>query len=302
VPIQVQVTMETTGRMLVGSEIGAALTAIGAMRPDVFGINCATGPAEMQEHLRYLSQYATMPISVLPNAGLPSVVDGRTHYDLTPEKLAEFHRHHVTDLGIGVVGGCCGTTPAHLKAVVDAVRGLAAPRRTALIEPSVSSIYSSVPVKQDNSFLIIGERTNTNGSKAFRDAMIAGDWDNCTKMATEQIREGAHVLDVCVDYVGRDGVVDMDEIASRFGTQASVPLVLDSTEPQVMEAGLERIAIVSSEDVLNKLAVDRMVNATPASAPYDIGFFEDPAIAQLWLMDPRHGQRVQNAVPGNGVR
>ena len=252
VPIQVQVTMETTGRMLVGSEIGAALTAIGAMRPDVFGINCATGPAEMQEHLRYLSQYATMPVSVLPNAGLPSVVDGRTHYDLTPEKLAEFHRHHVTDLGIGVVGGCCGTTPAHLKAVVDAVRGLAAPRRSALIEPSVSSIYSSVPVKQDNSFLIIGERTNTNGSKAFRDAMIAGDWDNCTKMATEQIREGAHVLDVCVDYVGRDGVVDMDEIASRFGTQASVPLVLDSTEPQVMEAGLMHIggrAILNSANL-----------------------------------------------------
>ena len=252
VPIQVQVTMETTGRMLVGSEIGAALTAIGAMRPDVFGINCATGPAEMQEHLRYLSQYATMPISVLPNAGLPSVVDGRTHYDLTPDKLAEFHRHHVTDLGVGVVGGCCGTTPAHLKAVVDAVRGLEAPCRSAIIEPSVSSIYSSVPVKQDNSFLIIGERTNTNGSKAFREAMIAGDWDNCTKMATEQIREGAHVLDVCVDYVGRDGVVDMDEIASRFGTQASVPLVLDSTEPQVMEAGLMHIggrAILNSANL-----------------------------------------------------
>ena len=252
VPIQVQVTMETTGRMLVGSEIGAALTAIGAMRPDVFGINCATGPAEMQEHLRYLSQYATMPVSVLPNAGLPSVVDGRTHYDLSPEKLAEFHRHHVTDLGVGVVGGCCGTTPAHLKAVVDAVRGLEAPRRSAIVEPSVSSIYSSVPVKQDNSFLIIGERTNTNGSKAFREAMIAGDWDNCTKMATEQIREGAHILDVCVDYVGRDGVVDMDEIASRFGTQASVPLVLDSTEPQVMEAGLMHIggrAILNSANL-----------------------------------------------------
>ncbi len=252
VPIQVQVTMETTGRMLVGSEIGAALTAIGAMRPDVFGINCATGPAEMQEHLRYLGRHATMPISVLPNAGLPSVVDGRTHYDLSPEKLAEFHHHHVTDLGVGIVGGCCGTTPAHLKAVVDAVGGLAAPRRSPEIEPSVSSIYSSVPVRQDNSFLIIGERTNTNGSKAFRDAMIAGDWDNCTKMATEQIREGAHVLDVCVDYVGRDGVVDMDEIASRFGTQASVPLVLDSTEPQVMEAGLMHIggrAILNSANL-----------------------------------------------------
>ena len=252
IPIQVQVTMETTGRMLVGSEIGAALTAISAMKPDVFGINCATGPAEMQEHLRYLSQNASMPISVLPNAGLPSIVDGRTHYDLTPAELAKFHHHHVNDLGIGIVGGCCGTTPAHLKAVVDAVSGMSAPRRTPIIEPSVASIYSSVPMVQDKSFLIIGERTNTNGSKAFREAMIAGDWDNCSKMATEQIREGAHVLDVCVDYVGRDGAIDMDEIASRFATQASVPLVLDSTEPQVLEAGLMHIggrAILNSANL-----------------------------------------------------
>ncbi len=252
VPIQVQVTMETTGRMLVGSEIGAALTAIGAMRPDVFGLNCATGPSEMQEHLRYLSQHAPMPISVLPNAGLPSVVDGRTHYDLTAEALADFHRHHVLDLGIGIVGGCCGTTPAHLKAVVDAVSGLSVPVRHPEIEPSVSSIYSSVPIVQDNSFLIIGERTNTNGSRAFRDAMIASDWDSCSKMASEQIREGAHVLDVCVDYVGRDGTIDMDEIAGRFATQASAPLVLDSTEPEVMEAGLVHIggrAILNSANL-----------------------------------------------------
>jgi 5-methyltetrahydrofolate--homocysteine methyltransferase len=238
--------------MLVGSEIGAALTAISAMKPDVFGINCATGPAEMQEHLRHLSQNASMPISVLPNAGLPSIVDGRTHYDLTPAELAKFHHHHVNDLGIGIVGGCCGTTPAHLKAVVDAVSGMAAPKRTPVDEPSVSSIYSSVPMVQDKSFLIIGERTNTNGSKAFRDAMIAGEWDNCSKIATEQIREGAHVLDVCVDYVGRDGAIDMDEIASRFATQASVPLVLDSTEPQVLEAGLMHIggrAILNSANL-----------------------------------------------------
>ncbi len=252
IPIQVQVTMETTGRMLVGSEIGAAVTAIGAMRPDVLGINCATGPAEMQEHLRYLSQHSPVPISVLPNAGLPSVVDGRTHYDLTPPELAEFHAHHVRDLGIGIVGGCCGTTPEHLKAVVDAVRGLTPAPRQPADEPSVSSIYSPVPIDQDNSFLIIGERTNTNGSKAFREAMIAGDWDTCSKMATDQIREGAHVLDVCVDYVGRDGVVDMNEIASRFATQASAPLVLDSTEPPVMEAGLQHIggrAILNSANL-----------------------------------------------------
>jgi 5-methyltetrahydrofolate--homocysteine methyltransferase len=216
------------------------------------GINCATGPAEMQEHLRYLAQQCPIPISVLPNAGLPSVVDGKTHYDLTPEQLATFHRHHVEDLGIGIVGGCCGTTPEHLRQVVDAVRGLEPTRRQAAYEPSVSSIYAPVPIEQDQSFLIIGERTNANGSKAFREAMLAGDWDTCSKMATEQIREGAHVLDVCVDYVGRDGTADMHEIASRFATQASVPLVLDSTEPPVLEAGLQHIggrAILNSANL-----------------------------------------------------
>ena len=238
VPIQVQVTMETTGRMLVGTEIGAALVALEAMRPDVIGINCATGPAEMQEHLRHLSQHSPIPISVLPNAGLPSVVDGRTHYDLTPSELASFHRHHVEDLGITVVGGCCGTTPEHLRQVVEAVRNVTPGKRTPVLEPSLTSLYSPVPIRQDNSFLIIGERTNTNGSKAFRDLMLAGDWDGCTKMGSDQVREGAHVIDVCVDYVGRNGAIDMDEIASRFASQVSVPLVLDSTEPEVMEAAL----------------------------------------------------------------
>ena len=237
-PIQVQVTMETTGRMLVGTEIGAAYASLAAMKPDVIGINCATGPSEMQEHLRYLSEHSLIPISVLPNAGLPSVVDGKTHYDLTPEQLAEFHRHHVSDLGIGIVGGCCGTTPEHMRQVCEAVHGITPKTRTPEFEPSVSSLYSAVTLEQDQSFLIIGERTNANGSKAFREAMLREDWDTCLKMATEQIREGSHVLDVCVDYVGHDGTVDMNEIASRFASQASVPLVLDSTEPEVMEAGL----------------------------------------------------------------
>jgi 5-methyltetrahydrofolate--homocysteine methyltransferase len=252
VPLQVQVTMETTGRMLVGSEIGAALVAVGAMRPDVIGLNCATGPAEMQEHLRYLSQASPRPISVLPNAGLPSIVDGKTHYDLTPEALADFHRRHVAELGVSVVGGCCGTTPEHLRQVVEAVSGLTPARRTPVFEPSVTSIYTPVTLAQDLSVLMIGERTNANGSRAFRDAMLAADWDTCVKMANEQIKEGAHVLDVCVDYVGRDGAVDMDEIARRFATQASVPLVIDSTEPQVMEAALQHIggrAILNSANL-----------------------------------------------------
>ena len=252
VPIQVQVTMETTGRMLVGSEIGAALVSIAAMRPDILGINCATGPAEMQEHLRYLSQHSGVPISVLPNAGLPSIVDGRTHYDLTPEQLAEFHVRHVAELGINVVGGCCGTTPEHLRQVVEAVRDLEVAPRSPAVEPSVSSIYSPVPIEQELSFLIIGERTNANGSKAFRDAMLDGDWDNCLKMANEQVREGAHVLDVCVDYVGRDGALDMEEIAKRFATQVSVPLVIDSTETPVLEAALQHVggrAILNSANL-----------------------------------------------------
>ena len=181
VPLQVQVTIETTGRMLVGSEIGAGLTSLLAMKPDVLGINCATGPAEMQEHLRYLSQHSPVPISVLPNAGLPSVVDGRTHYDLTEAELARFHSHHVADLGIGIVGGCCGTTPAHLAAVVEAVKDLEPARRSPSYEPSVTSIYAPVTIAQDLSFLIIGERTNANGSKAFREAMLAEDWDGCTR-------------------------------------------------------------------------------------------------------------------------
>ncbi len=252
VPIQLQVTMETTGRMLLGTEIGAALGAIDALGPDVIGINCATGPAEMGEHLRYLSQHSRRPISCLPNAGMPSVVDGHMHYDLTPEQLAEYHAHHISELGIGIVGGCCGTTPAHLAAVAERCAGLEPARREPAWEPGATSIYSLVPFEQEASFLIIGERTNANGSKKFREAMLDGDWDTCVQMARDQIKEGAHVLDLCVDYVGRDGTLDMDELAARFATQASVPVVLDSTEPQVMEAGLKRLggrAILNSANL-----------------------------------------------------
>ncbi len=239
VPLQVQVTMELTGRMLPGTEIGAALAAIDAMHPDVIGINCATGPAEMSEHLRYLSQHARMPISCIPNAGLPSVVDGKMHYDLTPEGLAEYQQRFVTEFGVQVIGGCCGTTPAHLAAVVDTCRDLTPAPRQPVHEAGATSIYSMVPFHQDASFLIIGERTNANGSKKFREAMLEADWDTCVAMAKDQVKEGAHVLDLCVDYVGRDGTLDMDEAAVRFATASSAPLVLDSTEPQVLEAGLQ---------------------------------------------------------------
>ncbi|MEY2447227.1 MAG: 5-methyltetrahydrofolate--homocysteine methyltransferase [Acidimicrobiaceae bacterium] len=239
VPIQVQVTVELTGRMLPGTEIAAALCVMDSMRADVVGLNCATGPAEMTEHLRHLSQHARMPIACIPNAGLPSVVDGKMHYDLTPEQLADYHHRFITELGVHVVGGCCGTTPEHLQAVVERCADLTPARREPEHEPGAASIYSFTPFAQDITYLSIGERTNANGSRKFRDAMLEGDWDSCVQMAREQEKEGAHVLDVCVDYVGRDGAVDMDEIASRFATQATVPLVLDSTESPVMEAGLQ---------------------------------------------------------------
>ena len=249
VPLQAQVTIETTGRMLLGTEIGAALAALSPMRPDVFGLNCATGPKEMHEHLRHLSRYSPFPISCVPNAGLPSIVDGHTHYDLTPEQLADAHAHNVTDLGVTVVGGCCGTTPAHLKAVVERVRDLTPLARTPIIEPSASSLFSAVPLRQETSYLVIGERTNANGSRAFRDALLVEDYDTCETIARDQVREGSHAVDVCVDYVGRDGVPDMSELARRFAERIDAVIVLDSTEPEVIRAGLERLgsrAIINS--------------------------------------------------------
>ena len=240
-PLMVQVTMETTGRMLVGSEIGAALTALEALRPDVIGLNCATGPREMTEHLRHLSRQCRTFLSCLPNAGLPSIVDGATHYDLTPDELAAAHDRFTAELGVNIVGGCCGTTTEHLRRLVETVWGRPPLQREPLAEPGASSIYTAVPFAQDTSYLTIGERTNANGSRKFKEAMLAEDWDTCVQMAKDQVKEGAHVLDVCVDYVGRDGVADMHEIAGRFATAAALPLVLDSTEPPVMEAGLQHI-------------------------------------------------------------
>ncbi len=244
VPLQAQVTIELTGRMLPGTEISAALAALEPMRPDILGLNCATGPVEMGEHLRYLSQHCRVPISVLPNAGLPSVVDGKMHYDLTPEAFVEHQLRFIREFGVQVVGGCCGTTPEYIRQLAAAVPGVTPHERTVEHVDGVASLYSFQPFSQDGanaatSFLMIGERTNANGSKKFREAMLAQDWDTCVQVAKDQIVEGSHVLDLCVDYVGRDGTADMAEIAQRFATQSSIPLVLDSTEPPVLAAGLK---------------------------------------------------------------
>jgi len=253
VPVQVQVTIELTGTMLPGTEIGAALIALSAMDVDVIGLNCATGPAEMFEPLRHLSAQAAVPISCQPNAGLPSVVDGAMHYDLTPDQLADFHRQFVGELGVSVIGGCCGTTPAHLAAVVAACRDLTPAARQPRPEPGAASIYTAVPFHQDTSFLVIGERTNANGSKRFREAMLEEDWDTCVAMARDQVKEGAHLIDVCVDYTGADGVADMEEIASRFATQSTAPLVVDSTEAPVIETAL---AWIGGRAVINSVNLE----------------------------------------------
>jgi 5-methyltetrahydrofolate--homocysteine methyltransferase len=238
-PLIVQVTVETTGTMLLGSEIGAALTALEPLGVDLIGLNCATGPAEMSEHLRHLSRHARVGVSCMPNAGLPVLGPDGASYPLSPHELAQAHDTFTREFGLSLVGGCCGTTPEHLRQVVDTVRGRELVPRRPRPEPSVSSLYQSVPFRQDTSYLSIGERTNANGSKAFREAMLADRWDDCVEIARDQTRDGAHLLDVCIDYVGRDGVADMQAVVSRLATASTLPLVLDSTEPAVLQAGLE---------------------------------------------------------------
>ena len=236
-----QVTVETTGTMLLGSEIGAALNALEPMGIDLIGLNCATGPAEMSEHLRYLSKNAKISISVMPNAGLPQLGPNGATYPLGPDELATALDGFVGDYGIALIGGCCGTTPAHLAAVVSKVSNKPIANRKPELEPGASSLYQYVPFRQDKTYLAIGERTNANGSRAFRDALLAEDWEKCVEIARDQIRDGAHMLDLSVDYVGRDGAKDMSELASRFATSSTLPIVLDSTEPAVLKAGLEHL-------------------------------------------------------------
>ena len=240
-PILAQVTVETTGSMLLGTEIGAALTALEPLGIDLIGLNCATGPAEMSEHLRYLSRQARIGLSVMPNAGLPELGPDGARYPLTPDELATALAAFVTDYGVRLVGGCCGTTPEHLHRVVQRVHELTPAVRRPRPEPAAASLYQAVPFRQDISVLMIGERTNANGSKAFREAMLAQHWDDCVEIARQQTRDGSHLLDLCVDYVGRDGAADMRELAGRLATASTLPIMLDSTEAGVVETGLEML-------------------------------------------------------------
>ncbi|WP_411110710.1 methionine synthase [Streptomyces sp. c-19] len=249
VPLICSLAFETTGVMLLGSEIGAALTALEPLGIDLIGLNCSTGPAEMSEHLRYLARHSRTPLMCMPNAGLPILTKDGAYFPLTAPEMADAQENFVRDYGLSLVGGCCGSTPEHLRQVVERVQGLTPGARDPRPEPGAASLYQTVPFRQDTAYMAIGERTNANGSKKFREAMLEGRWDDCVEMARDQIREGAHMLDLCVDYVGRDGVADMEELAGRFATASTLPIVLDSTEVDVLRAGLEKLggrAVINS--------------------------------------------------------
>ncbi len=276
IPVFAQVTVETTGTMLLGTEIGAALTSLAPLGIDIIGLNCATGPAEMSEHLRTLAKSATIGISAMPNAGLPVLTSDGAHYPLSPTELADAHDMFTRDYGLSLVGGCCGTTPEHLREVVERVRGREITPRQPRPEAAAASLYQAVPFRQDTAYLSIGERTNANGSKAFREAMLEGRWDDCVEIARDQIRDGAHLLDLCVDYVGRNGVQDMRDAAGRLATASTLPIVLDSTEPPVLEAGLE---------MLGGRAVVNSVN-------YEDGDGPDSRIEKIMPLVVEHGAAV----------
>ncbi|CAN5345227.1 methionine synthase [soil metagenome] len=276
VTIIVNVTVETTGTMLLGSEIGAALTALEPLGIDVIGLNCATGPTEMSEHLRYLSRYAQVSVGCMPNAGLPQLRGDGAFYPLTPEQLADAHDSFTREFGLSLVGGCCGTTPEHIRQVVERVRGRAVTAREPAHEPGASSLYQHVPFRQDTSYLSVGERTNANGSKAFREALLEDRWDDCVDIAKAQIRDGAHLLDLNIDYVGRDGVEDMSTAAFRLATTSTLPIMLESTEPPVLQAGLERLA---GRCVLN-------------SVNYEDGDGPESRFARIMTLVREHGSAV----------
>jgi 5-methyltetrahydrofolate--homocysteine methyltransferase len=242
----------------------------------MIGLNCATGPTEMSEHLRHLSRFSEIPVMCMPNAGLPILTADGSYYPLTPDELATAHEQFVKEFGLALVGGCCGTTPAHLKAVVDRLAGAPAVVRTTQSDNGVASLYQHVPFIQENAFLAIGERTNANGSRAFRDAMLEERWDDCVDIARNQIRDGAHVLDVCIDYVGRDGVDDVREIVSRFASASTLPLVIDSTEPAVLQAGME---LIGGRPIVN-------------SVNFEDGEGADSRFARIMPLVKEHGAAV----------
>ena len=249
-PVIVSVTVETMGTMLMGTDISAALTTIEPYGiVDIFGMNCATGPKEMEENVRYLSHNSPKAVFVMPNAGLPENVGGKAHYHLSPEELQKWMKHFASDIGINVIGGCCGTRPDHIKAIADLAETLNPKQRIFEYTPAVSSIYSIATMEITPAPVLVGERCNANGSKQFKQLLEKEDYDAMVNMAKDQIKEGAHIIDVCVAYVGRDENRDMEEVMKRFNTSVQIPVMIDSTEINVMETALKNYggrAIINS--------------------------------------------------------
>ena len=261
IPIIVQVTVETTGTLLVGADIAAAATVINALDVPVLGLNCATGPREMAEHVNWLGANWTGAVVVQPNAGLPELVDGKTRYPLSPDELTKWMERFLKEDGVNMIGGCCGTTPEHIAQLDGLLRKLAADagrnthrpapkKRNVTWTPSVASLYSQVPLRQENAYFSIGERCNANGSKQFRMLQEAGDWDGCVAMGREQVQEGSHALDLCTAFVGRDEISDMTNVVSRMRGSVTAPLVIDSTELPVLEAALK---LYGGKAILNSI-------------------------------------------------
>ncbi len=269
VPVIASVTIETMGTMLLGTEMAAALAALEAFDVDIIGMNCATGPKEMSENVRYLCANSPRPVFMMPNAGLPENIGGHAHYRLTPEEFVHYLSHFVKDLGVSIVGGCCGTTPDHLRKLVEAVGSLSPRARTVQFMPGCSSLYGYAPFHIEPAPVLIGERTNANGSKQFREFLAAENWEGMVGMGKAQVKEGAHILDVCVAYVGRDEARDMRELISRFNTQITAPLMIDSTEPPVIEEALQRIA---GKAIVNSINMEdgeeRMARVLPLCKKY----------------------------------
>ncbi len=311
IPVIAQVTIEIFGTMLNGTEIGAALTALEPFPIDVIGMNCGTGPKHMADSFRYLCENSPIPVSVLPNAGLPEVKDGKQHYDETAESFAAQVEHFAKDFGANIVGGCCGTSPEHLRQVIERVGGLSPKERNAKLVPSASSIYFQQPYTQDASFLIVGERVNASGSKKMRDLLEAEDWDGLVNLAKSQEKEGAHILDVNVDFVGRDGVADMHLLAARLATSVKIPLMFDSTEWEKMEAGLEH---AGGKSLLNSTNYEdgepRFLKVLDIAKRYGagivIGLIDETGMARtaedkLRIAHRAYAHAVENGIPGHDI-
>ena len=272
VPIMAQVTVEQTGTLLLGTEIGAALATLEMLPIDTIGMNCATGPREMVDNVRYLCQNSLKPVSVLPNAGLPENVGGHAVYKLSPKELADYQERFVKEFGVAIVGGCCGTTPEHLAEVVKRVGHLEPKKREIRREPSCSSLYQSVVYRQQPAPLLVGERTNANGSRQFKKLLELEDYDAIAAMAREAVKEGSHTLDVCTAYVGRNEIKDMNEVIGRLNQQITVPIVVDSTEAPVIEEALKRI---SGKAIVNSINLEdgeeRLKKVCPLAKRYGAG-------------------------------